>query len=110
MRIEYQKLSTRQKKNSKLKGIILPLFCIMLSGYFLHHAINGGFGLNSKIEAEERALHLEFRLAEHRKNRETLAHRVSLLKQGSIEKDMLDEQVRYHLNLIQAEEIVIMRR
>jgi len=38
-----------------------------------------------------------------------LKSRVKLLVDGSIEYDMLDEQARYHLNLIQNDEIVLMK-
>lgn len=107
-RIEYS-MATRQKKNSRLKGFIVPLICLLLSAYFLHHALNGRFGLYSRMAADDQILHLEFRLAELRKARTGLSHRVSLLRQGSIEKDMLDEQARYHLSLSHPDEIILMR-
>ena len=102
-------MATRQKKNSPFLVVIFPVTCLLLTAYFSHHAINGRFGYHAQAEAQDEALHLEFRLAELRRDREVLAHRVSLLKPGSIEKDMLDEQVRYHLNLVDPDEIVIMR-
>ena len=41
--------------------------------------------------------------------RKELKKTVSLLQNGTIERDMLDQQVRYRLNLIQADEIVVLR-
>ena len=38
-----------------------------------------------------------------------MERRVQLLHDGTLEKDMLDEQARRALNLSQADEIVIMR-
>ena len=100
-------LSTRQKKRSRFRGFLLPAICLLLSAYFLHHAINGRFGLDPHSRAEEAAIRLEFRLAEYRRQRDVLSRRVSLLRQGSIEKDMLDEQARYHLNVAHEDEIII---
>ena len=102
-------MSTRQKKNSLAPRLLLPLVCLLISAYFFHHAINGRYGLTSHKEAEATTLKLQYQLAELTKQRETLAQRVSLLKNGSIEKDMLDEQARYHLNLLREDEVVIMR-
>ena len=102
-------MSTRQKKNSHAPRLVFPLICILISAYFFHHTVNGRYGLTSREQAEATTLRLEFRLAELTGERKVLAHRVSLLKNGSIEKDMLDEQARYHLNLLREDEIVIMR-
>ncbi len=102
-------MSTRQKKNSHAPRLVLPLICLLIFAYFFHHAVNGRYGLTAHERAEAKALHLEFRLAELTKQRELLAQRVSLLKNGSIERDMLDEQARYHLNLLRQDEIAIMR-
>lgn len=102
-------MSTRQKKISHAPRLVFPLICILISAYFIHHAVNGRYGLTSYEKAQAEALRLEFRLAEVTKERETLEKRVSLLKNGSIERDMLDEQARYHLNLLKKDEIAIMR-
>ena len=59
---------------------------------------------------EERAIQLENQLAGLKVTREKLASRVRLLKDGNIERDMLDEQARYQLNFLHEDEIVIMRQ
>jgi cell division protein FtsB len=38
-----------------------------------------------------------------------LERRVQLMHDGTLEKDMLDEQARKNLNLAQSDEIIIMR-
>ena len=60
--------------------------------------------------AHARALELQFQIADLEREREELANRVALLKNGSLERDMLDEQVRYQLNMIHNDEIVVMRK
>ena len=59
----------------------------------------------SRREAAE----LQARLDAIRAERIELERRVQLLHDGTLEKDMLDEQARRALNLSQADEIAIMR-
>ena len=82
---------------------------MLLLGYFAHHSLNGKFGLRSYEAAIDDALVLEYKLAALSEERNLAIKRVKLLKNGSIEKDMLDEQARYHLNLLRDDEIAIMR-
>lgn len=102
-------MSTRQKRNSNLHRLILPTICAVLSSYFIYHSMIGKYGLESYKQTSERAIKLEYRLAALREESAELKSRVKLLLDGSIEYDMLDEQARYHLNLIQDDEIVIMK-
>lgn len=81
----------------------------MLSGYFAYHSMIGKYGLESNQKLTVRAAQLKVKLADLQKESTALKSRVKLLLDGSIEYDMLDEQARYQLNLIQDDEIVIMR-
>ena len=69
----------------------------------------GKYGLEAQGEMALKTVKLENKLASLRQKREKLAARVRLLKDGNIERDMLDEQARYKLNLLHRDEIVIMR-
>lgn len=102
-------MSTRQTRNSNLHRLILPSICALLSCYFVYHSMIGKYGLDSYKNTSEQAIKLEYRLAALRNESSELKSRVKLLLDGSIEYDMLDEQARYHLNLIQGDEIVIMK-
>ena len=53
-------------------------------------------------------LQLQFELARLREHRKSLDSSVALLREGRIEKDMLDQQVRHMLNLVKADELVIL--
>lgn len=103
-------MATRQRRNSNLNRLILPIFCITLSSYFYYHSTTGKYGLESYRLTNERSLQLQFELVDLEKERAELVNRVALLKNGSIERDMLDEQARYNLNLLHPDEIVIMRQ
>ena len=69
----------------------------------------GRFGLEAQAELRDQAIQLEYKLASLRETRARLAARVGLMKDGNIERDMLDEQARYKLNMLHEDEIVIMR-
>lgn len=71
--------------------------------------MTGKYGLEAQGHMFDKEIQLKYELANLKKERETLASRVLLLKDGNIERDMLDEQARYHLNLLHGDEIVIMR-
>jgi len=81
----------------------------VLSCYFAYHSMIGRHGLNSYRTTSEHAIQLEYKLAALQAESAALKSRVKLLLDGSIEYDMLDEQARYHLNMLQDDEIVIMR-
>jgi len=102
-------LATRQRKNSNLYRLFIPVFCLTLSAYFYYHSTVGKYGLESHKQTVERSLELQFRLASLQDEREELENRVLLMKNGSIERDMLDEQARYNLNLLHSDEIVLMQ-
>lgn len=100
-------MSTRQKKNTKVNKVWLPLFCMTLSSYFFYHSLNGRSGLEAQELTNLKHARLEMKLSDMKAQRQELEKRVLLLKSGTIEQDMLDEQARYHLNLIQEDEIAI---
>jgi cell division protein FtsB len=100
-------VSTRQRRNKPWARAVLPAICAALIGYFAYHTFNGRFGIYSLNEAREEAVRLEFALARITAEREALEARVRLLRDGTIERDMLDEQARATLNLVNENEIVI---
>ena len=102
-------MSTRQTRNSKLGFLIIPLICIILLGYFAHHAWSGRYGIESMARLEKQAERLDAELAAIREKRLALAGRVKLLREGSVERDMLDEQARHHLNVLRTDEIMVLR-
>jgi len=69
--------------------------------------MNGRSGLEAHELTQLKHARLVTKLADMKTERKELEKRVLLLKSGSIEQDMLDEQARYHLNLIQEDEIAI---
>lgn len=99
---------TRHHKNRNTGRLIVPAIAVLFIAYFGFHAYHGEFGIYSKYRLESRAAELTAELATIRAERLHMEQRVQLLHDGTLEKDMLDEQARRALNLSHADEITIM--
>jgi cell division protein FtsB len=100
---------TRQHKQRNTGRLIVPAVSAVFLAYFGFHAYHGEFGIWSKYRYEAEAAELQARLDTIEAERLEIERRVQLLHDGTLEKDMLDEQARRALNLSQVDEIVIMR-
>lgn len=98
---------TKQKRKSIRGRFVLPVLTVAFLAYFGFHAHHGEFGLYSRMQLEERKAALTEQLAKVTSDREALEKRVSMLRDGTIEKDMLDEQARRALNLSHPDEVTI---
>ncbi len=103
-------MPTNQRRNSRLKVWCVRLGAVAVLSYFSWHAYNGNFGIQSRIAMREEAFDLEIRLLRLRQHRQALEHRVGLLKDGTLERDMIDELARHSLNLAHPDEIIIFRK
>ena len=101
---------TRQRKKRNTGALIVPAIAAAFLSYFGFHAFQGEYGIYSKYRLEARAAVLEAKLETTRAEREAIEQRVRLLHDGSLEKDMLDEHARRALNMVLADEIVVLRR
>ena len=101
-------MSTRQKKKNPFTGLFIPVFCVAVLAYFGYHAQTGTFSIHTKKLMHEEALRLEFKLAEIRHQREVMQKRISLLTDGTIEKDQLDELARSQLGLSAENDFIIL--
>ena len=100
---------TRQHKQTNTGRLIVPALAAMFLSYFGFHAYHGEFGIYSKYRLEARAVELQAKLDTVRAQRMSVERRVQMLHDGSLEKDMLDEQARNALNMSHADELTIMR-
>jgi cell division protein FtsB len=99
---------TRHHKNRNTGKLIVPAISALFLAYFGFHAYHGEFGINSKYQLAARASELTAELDRVKAERIELERRVQLMHDGTLEKDMLDEQARRALNLSHADEITIM--
>ena len=100
---------TRQHKQRNTGRFIVPTISVLFLSYFGFHAYNGEYGIYSKYQLEARRAELAEKLDGIKARRMDLEQRVQLLHDGSLEKDMLDEQARRALNLAHRDELVIYR-
>jgi cell division protein FtsB len=100
---------TRQHKKRNTGRLIVPAISAAFLSYFGFHAFHGEFGIYSKYQYEARAVELGAQLVSLREQRSELERRVQLLHDGTLERDMLDEQARRALNMSRPDEITIMR-
>jgi cell division protein FtsB len=99
---------TRQHKQRNTGRLIVPSLCVVFLAYFGFHAYHGEFGIYSKYRLEAQTVDLQGKLDAVKARRIDLERRVQLMHQGTLEKDMLDEQARKALNMSHADEITIM--
>ena len=99
---------TRQHKQRNTGRLIVPAVSALFLSYFGFHAYHGEFGIYSKYRYEARAVELRAELDAIRAKRMELERRVQLLQDGTLEKDMLDEQARRALGMSRADEVTIM--
>ena len=99
---------TRQHKQRNTGRLIVPLLCAAFLAYFGFHAYHGEFGIYSKYRLQAQATELQAQLATVKARRMEMEQRVQLLHDGSMEKDMLDEQARRALNLSLPDEVIVM--
>jgi cell division protein FtsB len=100
---------TRQYKKRNTARLILPVLSAAVLAYFGFHAFQGEYGIYAKYRIEEEIERLNVEHAELRRQRIELERRVQLLHDGTLDRDMLDEQIRKSLNLSEADEVVIIR-
>jgi len=99
---------TRQHKQRNTGRLIVPTLCAAVLAYFGFHAYHGEFGIYSKYRMQAQIADLESQLAAIKARRTELEQRVQLMHDGTLEKDMLDEQARRALNVSHGDEVVVM--
>jgi cell division protein FtsB len=101
-------MSTRQRKQSKLKPLLIPAACLLILGYFAFHSVEGDFGLLAlqKLKDREAGLLAELDKLTREKNR--MEKRVALMRPESLDPDMIDEKARESLNMAHRDDRVIL--
>lgn len=100
-------MSTRQRKKSVIRPLILPLIACGFSAYFAWHGWHGSFGIEARRKLDLEIAQLQASMTEIHAERADLERRVSLLRAQSLESDMLDERARDILGFTRPNEIVV---
>ena len=97
---------SRTRLKSILTGIALYTLAAAMISYFGINAYTGRFGLKARAELDQEIVSLTAELARLKSERMIGEQRVSLLRSGGIDPDMLDERARYQLNFSHPNDLV----
>jgi len=98
----------RRIRKKWIRKVVGPLLGAALLWYFLYHMIQGDRGWFSMLRVQSEIKTAEKTLSTLRETREEIEHRTRLLRDQSIDPDLLDEQARQQLNLSKPNEIIIL--
>lgn len=101
-------MSTRQRKQSKIKPLLVPACCLLMLGYFSYHAVEGDYGLFALKRLQDRETSLRAELDQLEQQKEFLERRVALMRPESLDPDMIDEKARESLNMAHENDRVIL--
>jgi|SRR5437868_109662 cell division protein FtsB len=87
--------------------LIVMTVCLSLLGYFGWHVYYGPRSFTHRDELVAKSTELEIKLTMVRDQRETLEHKVSLMRAQSIDPDMLDELARSTLDYGKPTDLII---
>lgn len=91
----------------RFQQIVGPLISITLLGYFVYHIIQGERGLLSWMRLKQKIEMMDQKLQKVQEEQSQLEQRVYLLRPGSLDPDMLEEQARKVLNYGRKDELII---
>ncbi|MCK0208463.1 septum formation initiator family protein [Starkeya koreensis] len=99
----------RTRWRSILQTVTLHLGAAALIGYFAFQGYNGQYGLLARRSFEQQHAELTQERDKLRAQRVALESKVKLLSPELIDADMLDEQARALLNLVNPKDLVLLR-
>jgi cell division protein FtsB len=86
-----------------------PFLALSIVGYFIYHSIQGDRGILAWMQLQERLLTAQIQAKEIIKIRQDLEEKVKHLRPESINRDLLDQQVRLQLGYAHPDEVVILK-
>ena len=98
---------TKQRRQSALNRLWMPLITAAFLGYFGFHAFNGYYGIWSgdRLKADADALSAELERLEAK--RVDFERQVERLRSDNLDADLIDVAARNALNRIRADEVVL---
>ena len=97
---------SRARLKSFLTGVALYAMAAAIVGYFGVNAYTGKYGLNARQELDQEIFALTADLERLKRERTAGEQRVSLLRSGQIDPDMLDERARFQLDYANPRDLV----
>ncbi len=94
---------------STLRLFFVTFILFGLLSYFLYHTIYGNRGLISESKSRKQVEDKLENLEDLRAQRLEIEHKVKLLRSGSLDKDMLEEEARRVLGVAKGDEEVVIK-
>lgn len=91
----------------RIRQVAPQVLAACVVAYFVFHAIQGERGLLAYLQLTQQLEETEAVAEELSEKRNDWEHKVSLLKPGSLDRDMLEERARKVLNYLREDEVVI---
>ena len=92
------------------RRLAVLLIAGVMIGYFAWHAFHGNYGIYAREALETRVADLERELATVRADRLAMQRRVTLLRNDSLDPDLLEERAREMLSLAHPNDVVVYER
>lgn len=90
-----------------MQGVVRLGFFLMAGAFLMYHALNGNYGLYALAQEQYKIEHLREELASVTEERKTLERRVQLMRDESLDPDLLEEQSRRYLGVTGKDEVVV---
>src|SRR5262249_25162432 len=88
--------------------IVIPILGLGALAYLGYHLFEGERGLKASWSVEQRLAKAEAERKTLMAERQRLEARVALLREDTLDRDLLDEGLRQMLNLVQPNDVVIL--
>jgi cell division protein FtsB len=88
---------------------IAPFLALSIIGYFIYHSIQGDRGILAWVQLQERLARALYELNNTVQERNAFEAIVQDLRPESINRDLLDQQVRLQLGYAHPDEIMILQ-
>ena len=88
--------------------LIMPLLWMLMAFYGGYHALHGERGLYALWRDQRALTSLQTEMNQVKTEREKMELRVSHLRDNSLDRDLLDEQMRRMLGVMKKGEVVIL--
>lgn len=85
-----------------------PLLWMLVAFYMGYHAFHGERGLYALMRDRHELAQLQAELAETKTEHEKMERRVSHLRSSSLDRDLLDEQMRRMMGVMKKGEVVVL--
>lgn len=96
-----------QELRRRSKQVVLPVIGACVLGYFTYHTVQGDRGLLAYGRLSQEVSRAEATLDSLQQRREILERRTDLLRNDSLDLDMLEERARQTFDLVHPDDLVI---